>query len=112
MIDHCLIYDVHGTAPQCGILNEPNKGSVSGDGINRRITIKNTEVRAYKNQDSSEFMVFMTHHNPYQEGYTTADTIKFENCTLIGYFGNYSGKNLSIDQATRSKMKGTYVNLR
>lgn len=112
MIDGCFIHSAHGIAPQCGILNEPNQGSVSEDGINRNITIQNTTIRAYQNKDSASYMVFMTHYNPADKNFTTADTITFKNCTLIGYFGNYSGKNLTIDAATRAKMKGTYVNLR
>ena len=112
MIDGCFIHSAHGIAPQCGILNEPNQGSVSEDGINRNITIQNTTIRAYQDKDSASYMVFMTHYNPADKNFTTADTITFKNCTLIGYFGNYSGKNLTIDAATRAKMKGTYVNLR
>lgn len=112
MIDGCFIHSAYGIAPQCGILNEPNQGSVSEDGINRNITIQNTTIRAYQDKDSAFYMVFMTHYNPADKNFTTADTITFKNCTLIGYFGNYSGKNLTIDAATRAKMKGTYVNLR
>ena len=111
-IDHCLIYDAHGTAPQAGINIEPNSNS-SGDGVNRNITIQNSEIRAYERRlDDSEHRAFITHYNPYDKNYKTCESVKFIDCTIIGWFGNYSGYNLSIDAATRSKMQGTYVNMK
>lgn len=108
-IDHCYIADAHGTAPQCGINIEPNSNS-SGDKICRNIVIKDTTINAYKNKNEPESMCFMTHYNPYNSSYVTADGIWFKNCKINGYFGNYSGNNLHIDDKT--VINGTFVNMR
>lgn len=108
-IDHCYIADAHGTAPQCGINIEPNSNS-SGDRVCRNIVIKDTTINAYKSKDDPEYMCFMTHYNPYDSSYVTSDGIWFKNCRINGYFGNYSGNNLHIDDKT--VINGTFVNLR
>ncbi len=108
-IDHCYIADAHGTAPQCGICIEPNSNS-SGDKICRNIMIQNTTINAYQNKNSSKYMCFMTHHNPYVSNYVTADQIWFINCVFNGYVGNYSGTNLHIDDKT--VINGTFDDLR
>lgn len=108
-IDHCYIFDAHGTAPQCGIDIEPNSNS-SGDKICRNIVLKDTVISAYKNKNEPEYMCFMTHHNPYVSGFTTSDGIWFKNCTFNGFVGNYSGNNLHYDDKT--VFNGTFVNMR
>ena len=108
-IDHCYIFDAHGTAPQCGICIEPNSNS-SGDRICRNIVLRDTTITAYQNKNDSEYMCLMTHHNPYVSGFTTSDGIWFKNCTFNGWVGNYSGKNLHYDDKT--VFNGEFVNLR
>ena len=108
-IDHCYIYDAHGTSPQCGICIEPNSNS-SGDRICRKIVLKDTKINAYQNMNSPDYMCFMTHYNPYVPGYTTAEDIWFENCVFNGYVGNYSGNNLRYDEKT--KFNGEFDNHR
>lgn len=106
-VEFCSIYDAHGTAPQCGIYVEPNFPS-SGDMICRGITVRNTTITPYQNRrDDSEYMCFMTHYNPYKPSYVTADDIWFTDCTLNGYFGNYSGTNLHMQNTV---ITGPYVN--
>lgn len=108
LIDQCYIADANGTAPQCGICIEPNYNS--SDGICRNITIKDTTVNAYQNKNSSNYMCFMTVHNPNIANFVTADNIKFINCTFNGWVGNYSGTNLQIDSNT--VINGEFVNLK
>ena len=98
-IDHCYIFDAHGTAPQCGICIEPNSNS-SGDKICKNIELKDTVISAYQNKNDPEYMCFMTHYNPYVSGYTTSENIWFKNCVFNGYVGNYSGNNLHYDSKT------------
>lgn len=108
-IEHCFIFDAYGTAPQCGIYIEPNSNS-SGDKICRNLKVKDTTVNAYQGKDSPDYMCFMTHYDPYNDSYVTADEIWFINCIFNGFVGNYSGNNLHIDGQT--KINGTFVNLR
>ncbi len=109
LVNNCLIYDAHGTAPQCGINIEPNSDA-SGDKICRNITIKKTTITPYqKKTNDSAYMCFMTHYNPYNPNYVTGDNILIADCVINGYFGNYSGTNLKLKNTT---IKGPYVNLR
>ena len=101
--------DAHGTSPQCGICIEPNSNS-SGDKICRNIWLKNTVITAYQNLDTPDYMCFMTHHNPYIDGFTTSENIWFEKCVFNGYVGNYSGNNLRVDKDT--VFNGTFDNHR
>lgn len=99
-VDNCYIYDCHGSAPQCGIYFEPN--SDSSDSVCEHILIKDTTVTAYQNRNSAEYTCFMTHQNPWNHQYVTANDVTLQNCVINGYFGNYSGKNLT--------MPGTVIN--
>ena len=109
LVNNCLIYDAHGTAPQCGINIEPNSDA-SGDKICRNITIKKTTITPYqKKTNDPAYMCFMTHYNPYVPNYVTGDNIVITDCVINGYFGNYSGTNLQLKNTT---IKGPYVNLR
>jgi len=114
LIDSCYIADAYGTAPQCGICIEPNKGSCSGDEICSDITIKDTTITAYQNKNAVNYWCFMTTANGSSPSahpeYVTADGIRFENCTFNGYVGNYSGNNLTIDKDT--VFNGTFVSWR
>ncbi len=107
VIDSCHLYDAHGTAPQCGIYVEPN--SDSSDKVCEHIKIMDCLITAYQNKNHWEYMVFMTHQNPYDSGYTTARDILIQNCTLNGYFGNYSGSGLKLENTS---INGTYDNWR
>lgn len=111
-IDHCYIADAHGTAPQCGIYIEPNWDNKKNkeEQICVNIEIRDTTIDTYKNKNSDKYMCFMTHHNPYKDNYTTAENIRFINCRLNGFVGNYSGKNFSVDKNT--VITGEYVNMR
>lgn len=103
-IDKCNISDAHGTAPQCGICIEPNKGSTSGDQICSDIVIKDTTISAYGNKNAMGNWCFMTtaygSKSSQPSSWVTAKNIKFENCTFNGYVGNYSGNNLKVDKKT------------
>ena len=109
-IEKCNISDAHGTAPQCGICIEPNKGATSGDQICSDITIKNTTISAYGNKNAMKYWCFMTtaygSQSTQPSSWVTANKIKFENCTFNGYVGNYSGNNLTVDKKT--KFNGTF----
>ena len=113
-IERCYISDAHGTAPQCGICIEPNKGSCSGDEICSNILIKDTTITAYLGKDEVNYWCFMTTANggspDAHPEYVTAKKIKFENCKFNGYVGNYSGNQLTVDKKT--KFNGTFVNWR
>ena len=113
-IDSCKISDAHGTAPQCGICIEPNKGSTSGDEICSDITIKNTTISAYRKKNTTGYWCFMTtaygSKSTQPSSWVTAKNIKFENCTFNGYVANYSGNNLKVDKKT--KFNGTFVSWR
>ena len=113
-IERCYIADAHGTAPQCGICIEPNKGSCSGDEICSNILIKDTTMKAYGNKNEVNYWCFMTTANGSNASehpeYVTANKIRFENCIFNGYVGNYSGNNLTIDNKT--KFNGTFVSWR
>lgn len=113
-IDSCKISDAHGTAPQCGICIEPNKGSTSGDQICSDITIKDTTISAYKKKNAVNYWCFMTtaygSQSTQPSSWVTAKNIKFENCTFNGYVANYSGNNLKVDKKT--KFNGTFVSWR
>ncbi len=107
LIEGCSISDAKGTAPQCGIYIEPN-WDASGDKVCRNLSISNTTIKSYKKNDPL-YMSFMTHYDPAREGvYLTSENITFTNCTLTGYFGNYSGKNLKL---VNTKISGTKVDL-
>lgn len=109
LVDNCLIYAAHGTAPQCGINIEPNSDA-SGDKICRNITISNTTITPYQNKTNDPaYICFMTLYNPYIPNYVTADNVLLKNCTINGYVGNYSGTNFRLEN---TKIKGPYVNLR
>ncbi|MBR5800853.1 MAG: InlB B-repeat-containing protein [Lachnospiraceae bacterium] len=109
LVDNCLIYAAHGTAPQCGINIEPNSDA-SGDKICRNITVQNTTITPYQNKTNDPaYICFMTHYNPYNPNYVTGDNILLKNCTINGYVGNYSGTNFRLQN---TKIKGPYVNLR
>ncbi len=109
LVDNCLIYAAHGTAPQCGINIEPNSDA-SGDKICRNITVQNTAITPYQNKTNDPaYICFMTHYNPYNPNYVTGDNILLKNCTINGYVGNYSGTNFKLQN---TKIKGPYVNLR
>ncbi|WP_196805050.1 InlB B-repeat-containing protein [Butyrivibrio sp. VCB2006] len=107
-ISNCLIYDSHGTAPQCGIYIEPNSDS-SGDKVCTNLTVKNCAITAYQNKNDPEWMCFMTHYNPYNSNYKTASNVKFKNSVFNGYFGNYSGYGMTFDGCT---FNGTVTNLK
>ena len=51
----------------------------------------------------------MTHYNPYDSNYVTADDILFINCALNGFVGNYSGTNFRLENTV---IKGPFVNLK
>ena len=105
-IERCIIYDAHGTAPQCGIYIEPNSNS-SDDKICRDIVIKDTTISAYQNRNDAEYMCYMTHYDPYNASYVTADNVRFINCMLKGFVGNYSGTNLHMENTV---ITGTFIN--
>ena len=107
LIEACYLYDANGTAPQCGFYVEPN--SDSSDKVCEHIVMKDCLVNAYQNKNHWEYMVFMTHQNPYNSSYVTARDIILENCTFNGYFGNYSGVGL---QRTGTTINGTFENWR
>ena len=113
-IERCDISGANGTAPQCGICIEPNKGSSSGDEICSNILLKDTTISAYKNINAINYWCFMTTakgNNPQEHtNYVTAKGIRFMNCTFNGYVGNYSGNNLTVDKNTR--FNGTFVSWR
>uniref|UniRef100_UPI0025D3ADCD right-handed parallel beta-helix repeat-containing protein n=1 Tax=Butyrivibrio sp. TaxID=28121 RepID=UPI0025D3ADCD len=106
-ITDCVLYDAHGTAPQCCVYIEPN--SDSSDKVCEHVLIKDTIMTAYQNKDDSEYMVFMTHYNPYDLTYVTASDVRFIGCELNGFFGNYSGLGVTFDDTS---LNGTVVNLK
>ena len=68
-----------------------------------------SSLSAGEKKDDDLFMVFMTHYNPYNLSYVTANDVRFMGCELNGFFGNYSGLNVTFEN---TNIRGTVVNLK
>ena len=106
-IEGCMLHDSHGTAPQCCVYIEPNADS--SDKVCEHILIKDTVMTAYQNKDDDLYMVFMTHYDPYNLSYVTARDVRFIGCEFNGFFGNYSGLDVTFESTS---FNGTVVNLK
>ncbi len=97
LIDNCDISDAHGSAPQCGILIEPNfeSGRSVKEARCKNVTISNTYISAYQGKDSDKYMCLYTNYDPDDTNYIVVDGLRVENCVFNGYYGIYSGLNYS-----------------
>lgn len=102
-INGCTITDANGKAPQCGINIEPNRnaaGVIPDDAICRGIQILNTTINVRAKGDYwGQFFCFMTINYP-DNSICAAEDILISNCSFNGDCGNYSGRNVRIENTT------------
>ena len=97
IIESCDISDAHGSAPQCGILIEPNfeSGRPVEEARCKNVTIRDTYISALEGKDSDKYMCLYTNYHPDKANYIVVDGLRVENCVFNGYYGIYSGLNYS-----------------
>lgn len=94
-IKNCNIYNSGERQPSCGICIEPNRHDASGDKICKNILISGTTIKTGRSGSTWNYRTFYTYDNT-DSGYVVAENVRIANSNLIGYYGNYNGKNVIV----------------
>ncbi len=99
-IKYCSISNSGPRQPSCGICIEPNRLDSSGDKICKDILIQDTTINTGHSVNDWQYRTFYSYDNT-DSGYDVAENVKIDHCTLIGYYGNYNGKNVIVSKDTK-----------